>query len=458
MRSLFLKIFLWFWLAIILVDGVFVAFDIWGRVHNPSRRHSMLGQMVSFYGQRAVESWEQGGAEALRQYCDKLRQTTYTQAVLFDEEGDELTGLPVPAGARNLADRAARSGENEIEHVANGMLAATRVLGIDGQAYVIVAEISRSPWRDVPADSAAWVWRLGAVIITGGIVCYALALYLTAPVLRLRTAARRLAAGDLSVRVAARRGRRHDEIGDLAQDFDYMAERVEALISAQQRLLQDISHELRSPLARLSVALGLARRTASAEAEVNLDRIERETERLNHLIGQLLALSRLESGTDTSEQGPIPLDQLVQEVAADAEFEAAQSHRHVCVVTSDECSVTGSPELLRRAIENVVRNAVQYTREHTEVEITLRRVTDTIPPHAVIEVRDHGPGVPAAELGDIFRPFYRVAAAHERHAGSTGLGLAISAQAVRRHGGSVNASNAPDGGLIVRIELPLPKA
>ncbi len=453
MRSLFLKIFLWFWLAIILVDGVFVAFDIWGRTR-PSHRHSMLGQIVTFYGQRAVESLEQGGVEALRQYCEKLRQTTYTQAVLFDEEGAELTGLPVPPGARNLADRAAGSGDYEVEHVANGMLAATRVLGIDGQAYVIVAEISRGPWRDTPADSAAWVWRLGAVIITGGIVCYALALYLTAPVLRLRAAARRLAAGELSVRVAAGRGRRRDEIGDLARDFDYMAERVEALVSAQQRLLRDISHELRSPLARLSVALGLARRAASVEAEVNLDRIERETERLNNLIGQLLTLSRLESGSGAPEQTAISLAQLVQEVAADAEFEAAESNRHVRVVAADECTVVGSPELLRRAIENVVRNAVQFTRAGTEVEVILRSATDKAPPRAVLEVRDHGPGVPAVELADIFRPFYRVADARERHTGGTGLGLAITAQAVRLHGGSVSANNAPEGGLLVRVELP----
>jgi signal transduction histidine kinase len=455
MRSLFLKIFLWFWLAIILVDGVFVAFDIWGRTHNPARRRGMLGQIITFYGQRAVESWEEGGVEALRQYCERLRQTTYTQAVLFDEEGVELTGLAVPAGARNLADRADRSGEYEIQRVANGVLAATRVLGIDGQAYVIVAEISRGPWRDTPVDPRAWFWRLGAVIITGGIVCYALALYLTAPVVRLRAAARRLAAGELSVRIAARR--RHDEIGDLARDFDYMAERVEALVAAQQRLLRDISHELRSPLARLSVALGLARRAASPEAEVNLDRIERETERLNTLIGQLLMLSRLESGADVLTQVPISLNQLVQEVAADAEFEAAQSRRRVRVAAAEECSIVGSPELLRRAIENVVRNAVQHTGENTEVEVTLRCVRDAAPPRAILEVRDHGPGVPADALADIFRPFYRVVDRHEHRSGGAGLGLCITAQAVRRHGGNVHASNVPGSGLLVRIELPAVK-
>jgi two-component system sensor histidine kinase CpxA len=455
MRSLFLKIFLWFWVATILVVGVFVTFDLWGRTeHGPSRRRLMLEQIAAVSGEQAVDCWERGGAAALGEYCDRLLRTAEARAVLFDARGNELSGGTIPPGAAELSGRVRDTGTMEVHRTEAGLLVAARVTGTDAQPYVVVVGLRPGPVAETPPDTSTWVWRLGAVIVTSGIVCYALARYLTAPIRRLRAAARQLATGDLSVRVAAGRGRRRDEIGDLGRDFDYMAERVEALVSAQRRLLRDISHELRSPLARLSVALGLARRVAETEASPALDRMEREAERLNDLIGQLLTLTRLESGADSRERVPVPLVELVHEVAADAEYEAVGRDRHVCVVAETECTTVGSLELLRRAVENVVRNAVQYTPAGTTVEIALR-CTDAGPPRrATIEVRDYGPGVPAGALRDIFRPFYRVAAARDRHSGGVGLGLAITAQAVNLHGGTVSATNAPEGGLLVQITLP----
>jgi len=184
------------------------------------------------------------------------------------------------------------------------------------------------------------------------------------------------------------------------------------------------------------------------------DRIEREAERLNELIGQLLTLARLESGAEATEKELVNLASLVDEIAADADFEARSRHRAVRLVTSEEYTTTGNAELLRRAIENVVRNAVRYTAEGTAVEIALGGQRTGGDPQAVISIRDHGAGVPEAALADLFRPFYRVADARDRQTGGIGLGLAITERAVRLHGGTVTAANAPDGGLIIEIHLP----
>ncbi|MDA8239699.1 MAG: ATP-binding protein [Nitrospiraceae bacterium] len=234
-----------------------------------------------------------------------------------------------------------------------------------------------------------------------------------------------------------------------------MASRIGTLLDGQQRLLRDISHELRSPLARLNVALELARQRSGPEAAKPLDRIEREAERLNQLIGELVTLTLLESGAEKIEKMRVDLSHLVQDVVDDANFEAQDSNRSVEIVSSEKIAVTGSEELLRRAVENVVRNAVRYTDEGTAVEVGLFCRQERGRTAAVIRVRDHGRGVPEAALTQLFRPFYRVADARDRQTGGTGIGLAITERAVNLHGGTVKASNDPAGGLVVEIELPL---
>jgi len=245
-----------------------------------------------------------------------------------------------------------------------------------------------------------------------------------------------------------------------------MATRVEALVSAQNRLLRDISHELRSPLARLSVALDLARKRAGAAAAGDLDRIEREAKRLNELIGQLLTLSRRESDADRVWLEDVNLAALVRDVAADADFEAGGRNRSVAVAECDECETRGTESLLRSAVENVVRNAVFHTPEGTAVTISLRceqngneesdggNRSGSRPRQAVIAVRDEGAGVPEDALKEIFRPFYSVDDSRTRETGGTGLGLAITERALRLHGGTVVATNVP-GGFVVELRLPL---
>jgi two-component system sensor histidine kinase CpxA len=292
--------------------------------------------------------------------------------------------------------------------------------------------------------------------ITSGLVCYFLSWYLTKPIVRLRTAARQLAAGDLTARTGAPASSRRDEVSGLMRDFDAMAERLETLLKAQSRLLNDISHELRSPLARLNVALGLARQRANVESSDMLDRIELEASRLNEMIGRILTLARLEDGEQMVPQTPVPLDDLVASVCEDAEFEAQARRCHVKTsIPEGNWQVRGNASLLHSAVENVVRNAIRYTQEGTSVEIALTREAKNGFAEAVLRVCDAGPGVPPHALQKLFEPFYRLDDARERQTGGVGLGLAITERAVRFHGGKVTAANRKEGGLVVEIRLPL---
>lgn len=297
-------------------------------------------------------------------------------------------------------------------------------------------------------------WLIIAVICSG-MVCYSLSWFLTKPIVKLRAAARKLAAGDLTARAGAPASKRRDEVSGLMRDFDAMAERLEVLMKAQSRLLNDISHELRSPLARLNVALGLARqRSASGNADM-LERIELEASRLNELIGRILTLARLEDGEQQVPPTPVPLDELLVNIAEDAEFEAQARHCHVeTFIPEGDWGVRGNASLLHSAVENVVRNAIRYTQEGTTVKIELSSV-DSPPREVVLNVSDSGPGVPEDSLTKLFQPFYRIDDARGRLTGGVGLGLAITERAVRFHGGKVSAHNRPEGGLRIEIRLPL---
>jgi signal transduction histidine kinase len=282
--------------------------------------------------------------------------------------------------------------------------------------------------------------------LAAGIFCYCISRYLTKPLFKLGEAASGIAEGRLDTRVDPSLRNRRDEIAGLARNFDHMAERIEALVNGQRALLGDVSHELRSPLSRLLVALSLVKQGPAEEAAENLERIGLEARRLDTLIGQLLSLTRIDSGVDRGSPVRFDLTNLVQEVANDGDFEGRARNRGVTVERADPCIVVGFEELLRSAVENVVRNAIRHTREGTAVEISLQCAGG----RALLRVRDHGPGVPENMLSEIFLPFRRVADGNPEGAG---LGLAIAERAVAVHRGAIRAMNAPEGGLVVEIDL-----
>jgi signal transduction histidine kinase len=283
--------------------------------------------------------------------------------------------------------------------------------------------------------------------LAGGIFCWFVSRYLTKPLHQLGEAVAAIAEGRLETRADPSLIKRRDEISDLARNFDRMAERIEALITGQRRLLGDVSHELRSPLSRLIVALSLVKQGPAEEVAENLERIGLEAKRLDTMIGQLLTLTRIESGVDRGSPTSFDLTNLIQEVASDGDFEARARKRSVVIERAPVVRITGFEELLRSALENVVRNAIRHTAEGTAVTISLEAKSE-----AVIRVRDHGAGVPEGLLTEIFLPFRR---AGNDASGGAGLGLAIAERAVHVHRGTVRAMNAAEGGLTVEITLPL---
>jgi signal transduction histidine kinase len=478
LRSLFLKVFLWFWLAMILVVGAFaLTIHLTWPEHDPHPPQYVEGVMVA-YSQGAAEAFEHGGPEALDSFQRHVEREAHVRARMFDAGGNELAAADATQDERELAARVITKGgtASKIMHSTAVEARAVRAAG-DGGRYAFVATLPLGP-PPPPADArprpfqhllppgplnfllgdtaGALAARVIAALLTAGVLCYMLARYIVSPVVKLRAVTRQLTEGDLSARVGPLMGNRHDELADMGRDFDAMAARIEALLGAQARLLRDISHELRSPLARLGVALDLVRKRTGPEAVTHLARIEREAARLNELIGQLLSLSRWETGAEGSRARRVDLAALVREVAEDAEFEARSQNRSVDVSECDSCETSGTPALLQSAFENVVRNAVRHTPEGTSVKVSLRCERDgAAAREAVLRVRDEGPGVPEEALKEIFRPFYRVDDSRTRETGGVGLGLAITERAVRLHDGAVSASNVPGGGFVVEIRLPL---
>jgi signal transduction histidine kinase len=449
MKSLFLRIFLSFWMA----QALFVVLAILVTIAFRPRASSWEALRTAVLNE-AVNAYEEGGQAELRQYFDTLDATQHVRGYLFDEHGTELGGHPAPDWAIRVALGGPRTPRDGFLFPAPPVQRDSRA-SFDGKhQYTVVLGLPPGPRVFIGPRGVPFTGLLIGVI-TSGLVCYLLAWYQTKPIVRLRSAARQLAAGDLTTRTGDFAGKRGDEVAGLMRDFDAMAERLETLLKAQSRLLNDISHELRSPLARLNVALGLARQRASLENSEMLDRIELEASRLNELIGRILTLARLEDGEQLVPQTPVPLDELVASVTEDAEFEAQARHCHVqASVPEGDWRVRGNASLLNSAIENVVRNAIRYTQEGSSVQIELMG-DDRSGHEAVLRVSDSGPGVPADVLEKLFQPFYRLDEARGRQTGGIGLGLAITERAVRFHGGKVQAFNRQGGGLTVEIRLPL---
>jgi two-component system sensor histidine kinase CpxA len=450
MKSLFLRIFLSFWMALALFVVLAILVTLAFRP-----RSSTWEALRTTVLNDAVSAYEEGSEAQLRQYMEKVESSQHVRAYLFDERGNELSGRPAPEWAIRVASGGPRMPRDGFVFPAPPLPRDSRASSDGKHRYTLVLGLPPGPRvffgpRGMPLPG------LIIAIISSGLVCYFLSWYLTKPIVRLRAATRQLAAGDLTARSGAPATKRKDEVAGLMRDFDAMAERLEMLVKAQSRLLNDISHELRSPLARLNVALGLARQRARVESADMLDRIELEASRLNELIGRILTLARLEDGEQRVPQTPVPLGELVTNVAEDAEFEAQERHCHVhTVIPEGEWGVRGNDSLLHSAVENVVRNSIRYTAEGSSVEIALTSEERSGGAEAVLRVSDSGPGVPEDALAKLFEPFYRLDDARGRLTGGVGLGLAITERAVRFHGGKVSAFNRAEGGLMVEIRLPL---
>ncbi|MBX7171220.1 MAG: HAMP domain-containing protein [Pyrinomonadaceae bacterium] len=445
--SLFWKISLWFLLAMALITGVSV-FVSWTTQSEPfnERWKTMVANTMNVYTQTAKQIYDNEGEKGVQRFLKIIGDSHQNRDVCLATEKNPSCFSDSSEKVQNAIVKAFQSDKVEFESGnADDNYSAKSFTNAKGERFVVVVktEFPRVP-TPFGADWKARIIRIFALLLTAALVCYALARYLIKPLLQLRQATKQFADGNLQTRSGIKR---RDEIGQLSRDFDDMAERIENLIISQKTLTRDVSHELRSPLARMNVALELAKQKSQPELENLLNRIENESFRLNEMISNILTLSKLESGTAEIVKNDINLTKIFKSVVDDSKFEADAKGKQVEILNSSNCKVYGNEQLLRSAIENVLRNAIRYTKDKVEVSLTNGGNT------AKVTIRDYGQGIPEPELKQIFRPFHRVSEARDRKSGGIGLGLAITEQAVHVHNGTVSAQNTGNG-LSVEISLP----
>jgi two-component system, OmpR family, sensor kinase len=444
MHSLFFRIFVLFWLAMALIVGSSIAttFTIAAREYEPPELQRRPSAAI-----QASEILARGGLGALQSWLSTNKNSLGDRELfIVGPDGEDILGRHLPEGAQRRLEFINREG---FPRNFRPSRAAPQIVAADGSTYTVVSMPRRPSIFGALSLPAISLTILGIALVVSALTSWWLAEHLTAPIRRIQEGARALASENLDMRVSAGLEGRKDELAELARDFDWMADRLRANRAATTQLLRDISHELRSPLARMRVALGLARQPP-ADFPLQLDRLEREIERLDSMISQVLKLARLQGTQETMVREPFDLDELIEEVVRDANFEGAAKNTRVILNGTVYAAILGNRELLRSAIENVLRNAVRYSPQDSHVEVSVALEASTVD----ITVRDRGPGVPAADLLRIFEPFYRVAESRDRDSGGEGIGLAITSQVMKAHGGNAAAVNADGGGLEIRLRLP----
>jgi two-component system sensor histidine kinase CpxA len=429
-RGLFARLLAWFLATLLFGVG---AFFLSSFLFAPGKmqRDQFLRRIVDYEFADAIRAYESGGAPALGAYFDHLKSLNANRYHLLDSQGMDLrTG-------------AVRKDLMVIKRPPRWPIPASRSFHIyktshDGRyAFSIDVPVRYDPMGDL--------LTFGWIIVVVVLLVYALALTLARPIGRLRETVRRFGQGDLNARANLKR---KDEIGDLGLAFDEMAKRIQTLLAAERRLLQDVSHELRSPLARLNFALELVRKNPLSDDA--FQRVKKEVDRISRLIGDLLQVTRVEGDSGSRNDEVISTDEFLQEIVEDCNLEAAARGCRVELSEHGVHQFRGDRELLRRAVENLLRNAIRYSPPEKSVEI----VSTIAGSELVITVRDYGPGVPDRELEAIFRPFHRVEEDRNRASGGgVGLGLSIAYRAVLLHHGQISASNAQPG---LRVEIRIP--
>jgi two-component system sensor histidine kinase CpxA len=451
MRSLFLKIFLAFWATAIITCIALVLTIILGPGNVPSYWRSALTDTGSNAGMSAIWDLEASGAPAASAKLERIESETHLRACLFDLTGSPITGRNCGT-FKGMVSRVTASSPSAFNMRFGIMRVALRLKGGNGGNYIFATELPAGPRAVFGIHRASILLEWAIALLVSGFICYLLTQYLTAPILRLREASQQLAAGDLSTRAGAGIERRRDELGDLVRDFNAMAARIEELVSHQRQLISDVSHELRSPLARLNVALDLGRERKGNDPA--FDHMEQDIGLLDDMIGRLLTIARLDTSAAPVPMRPLDLTRLVSQIVGNANFESHERNSDVRLTAHGQYFVQGNSELLHSAIENLVRNAIRYTEPSTSIEVLLETERRSNASLVHLVVRDFGPGVPESELVNIFQPFYRVADARDRQSGGAGLGLAIAERIVRIHNGTIRAENGKPRGLAVEILLP----
>ncbi|MWV14263.1 HAMP domain-containing protein [Pseudomonas sp. R-28-1W-6] len=438
MRSLFWRIFASFWLAIALVAGLSLLLghalnqDAWILSNHPALRN---------LPERWSQRYEQQGAQAAQDFLERRKRRFHVDTQVLDEDGQALVYGTFPP--RAAAFEARQRNEKRLPW---RRLTDEYTNPDSGKTYLFIYRIPHPELAEWHRDSLLWpLSALGIALVVLTALSLLLTLSITRPLGRLRGAVHDLGQTTYQQHSLARLADRRDEFGVLARDFNRMGARLQGLIGSQRQLLRDVSHELRSPLARLRIALALAERAEPAERDKLWPRLAQECDRLEGLISEILALARLDAEPGSAQ--PIALGKLLDDLQDDARLSApAQQLR----VQLDDPGLTfqGWPDMLARALDNLLRNALRFNPPGQPIEISVTRHAQ----HLLISLRDHGPGVPEELLEKLGEPFFR---APGQSAAGHGLGLAIARRSAERHGGRLLLANHPDGGFVASLELPL---
>ena len=445
MNRLFLKVFFWFWATvIILVISLVLSF-----VLGPKGSY-LPWQNMQGIASAVVHEMDRHGTAGANDMLRSLENSQQLEACLFDETGRAVAGDHCPS-FQAMAQKALQSLDATAMKNASVYRNILHVQSKDGRNFLLATQLPYGP-PAVHKTILGFVLHWLLILLVSSAICYLLTFRLTLPILRLREASNQIANGNLGARVDDSVEHRGDAFGDLGRDFNAMATRIQDLLSSQRQLISDVSHEVRSPLARMNLALDLARRRLGNDPA--FERLGIDLEKLNDMIGRLLTVAKLESGAVPIASDAVDLGRLVNEIVDDAEIEARERQCRIVCESTGEYQVMGDENLLRSAIENIVRNAVYYTHEDTDILVSLRSKNESARRTIALTVSDRGPGVPTTDTDKIFKPFYRVAEARDRQSGGAGLGLAIASRVVKLHRGRINAANRVGGGLEIHIELP----
>jgi len=437
-QSIFTKIVVWAVATVFisLVGFVFTSAFVSARISGRGTGSPRPGSIVLEDARRA---YEEGGPERLDAFLKRLNDYNDTEHFLTDGRGNDLVTGEDRSALRSSGLSSSRSPLGRLLPRTETLVRVRR--SRDGQFRMItlIPPAPFDPWESL----RYFLWLPLAIAV----LCYMLAVNLASPLRNLRKVVERFGRGELGARSEVSR---KDEIGELARSFNLMAGQITTLLSAERRLLQDVSHELRSPLARLGFAVELAK--TSPDRETSLARIRQEADRLSHLVDELLELTRAEGDPTARNLEKVELAELLRDVVGSCTLEAEAQGCRLETDLEASAVVTGDFELLYRACDNVLRNSMRHAPGGTSISVKLRAKGG----RATISIRDQGPGVPPDALPEIFKAFYRVEKDRGRSSGGVGLGLAIASRAVALHQGQINAKNA-DPGLLIEIELPLDK-
>jgi two-component system sensor histidine kinase CpxA len=452
---LFIKVFFWFWLTVLALFAIFMASRMVGIRLVPST--DIVASFAPRVADEAAHAYELEGPQEFEQFERGLVGKSGVELYLINGYGKDVLSRPIPSDSLSIVRRARSDGRVVSRFGLRSHSSSYKFTSPSGRPYVLLVRAPLQLGKFLDATAGGGLPLFGAVLIIVTLFCFWLTHHIVAPIQGIQSAARMVAAGDLSVRAPAEISERHDELAALAADFDVMVERMSAFVRSQQDLLSTVSHELRSPLTRLIMSLTLLRKQSPPESEELLQRMERDVERVDTLMGQLLTLARLETGLSSDARESVDFSQLVQEIAADGDFEARPCGKSVRLQAEGGVVIEkADQQALRSACENIVRNAIRFTAPGSEVDVILKTERMNPSSQAVLSVRDYGPGVPGGLLQQIFQPFFRVKepSGDPRAIKGTGLGLAIALEAIRQHRGTIVASNVSPIGLEVKITLP----